>query len=178
MNKKSSLAIIAALLVVGVFIGRHLYFMPGIRNGDKVPAIEGLGIDGRKVRSEDYRGSYWILHFWGSWCPSCRKENVTLRTIYQSYKGQQIGSEKADFDILSIGAERNQEAWLKAMEKDSLDWPGHILAMDDFKHPILEKLGVRKLPTLFLVDPQGTVIAADPDIHELRKILDIRAKTH
>lgn len=177
--KKSIIWFITLLVVLASFwIGRYFYFLPGIKNGDKLPLIEGEGSDGRTISSANYEGTYWILHFWGSWCPSCRKENALLKELYASYKGKLLGKEQADFDILSVGAERNEESWLRAIEKDSLDWPGHIIAKDDFKHPILQKLEVRRLPTLFLIDPKGIVIASDPDIHELKKILTLRTQTN
>ena len=37
---------------------------------------------GKKMKLSDLRGKVVVLHFWGAWCPSCRREMPELQQLY------------------------------------------------------------------------------------------------
>ncbi len=72
--------------------------------------------DGNPVTlSQIAEGKLLLVDFWASWCPDCRKENPNVVAAYQKFHDQ-------GFDILGVSFDTNKEAWLAAIEKDSLTW--------------------------------------------------------
>ena len=48
---------------------------------------------GKKLKLSDYRGKVVLIHFWGSWCPSCNIEFHSLKRlnlVINRYMGQQV----------------------------------------------------------------------------------------
>ena len=119
-----------------------------------MPAFDATLDSGEMLQLKDLAGSYVLLHFWGSWCGPCRKENQEL---VQLYKGmQELGTDI--FEIVSIGIETNRESWLAAIEKDGLTWPYHVGAFQRFRSPLAKQFGVREIPTTYLIGPDGKII--------------------
>lgn len=46
----------------------------GIKRGMRFPDLALLDPKARPLRLSDLNGGVTVLHFWGSWCPHCRKE--------------------------------------------------------------------------------------------------------
>ena len=80
------------------------------------------------------------------------------------------------FSIVSIGVEKNEQAWRNAIRQDSLFWPHHILDQGDnlrfFNSALADLYGVKQVPTTFLINPKGLIIANDPSPAEVAEILE------
>jgi thiol-disulfide isomerase/thioredoxin len=103
-------------------------------------------------------GKAILLEFWASWCEPCRKSFPTLQKIIRQY--QPLGLE-----VVGISEDMQPEAWLKAIEKDSLQNWHHILSglKEDVEAKGPEKrisyqFGVTVFPTRILVDKTGIII--------------------
>lgn len=46
----------------------------GLRRGAVFPDLAFSAADGKGRRLSEWRGKVVVLHFWGSWCPPCRRE--------------------------------------------------------------------------------------------------------
>ncbi len=44
--------------------------------------------DGKLVSYDDYKGKPLVLHFWGTWCPYCKKLHPALERIRAKYEDQ------------------------------------------------------------------------------------------
>jgi thiol-disulfide isomerase/thioredoxin len=163
------------LLVLILFIViRYFYYRPSVINGEFAPNIEGVNNDGRIIGLEELKGQYVLIHFWGSWCGTCRKENKELVNIYEETRNKKYGQEKATLEFFSVGVEHRESSWERVIEQDGLVWENHIIALDLFKNPILESYGIRSIPNLFLVDPKGIIIGVGMKPQELKRILEKR----
>jgi hypothetical protein len=49
--------------------------------GKVAPELEGVGVDGEKLKLSDHRGKVVLLVFWGSWCEPCMSEVPHLRAL-------------------------------------------------------------------------------------------------
>ncbi|MDR2122265.1 MAG: AhpC/TSA family protein [Flavobacteriaceae bacterium] len=137
--------------------------------GKKVPLFEANTPEGQTVNLSERLGKgYLLIDFWASWCRPCRKENPNLVKVYDKYKSK-------GFDIFGVSLDREHRFWSKAIEDDKLVWTN----VSDLKHWYSQpaKLyGVRVIPSNFLVNSEGTIIAKNlrgNDLGEyLSKLLD------
>lgn len=113
----------------------------------QAPEFELPGIDGKVHHLSDYRGRYLLVNFWAVWCPPCRQEMPSMQGAYQELKGQR-------FEMLAIHVGPSIEDAAKFAEGQLLRFP---VVVDD--HMDLSGWQVEGLPTTFLVDPEGMIIA-------------------
>jgi len=119
------------------------------------PAIDFIESDtsGKPVSLSSFRGKYVLIKFWASWCHPCRAENKVLTPIYHKYKDK-------GFEVLGVSLDNavGKRAWIKAINDDGTDWT----QICDFKGSLNDaavKYGVMVVPTSFLVDPKGNIVA-------------------
>jgi peroxiredoxin len=106
---------------------------------------------GHLVKLSSLRGKYVLVDFWASWCGPCRKENPNVVAAYQKYHGK-------GFDIVGVSLDTKKDAWMKAIDKDSLAW-NHVSDLKGWESGIVKEYGIHAVPTNFLVDKEGKVIA-------------------
>jgi thiol-disulfide isomerase/thioredoxin len=109
------------------------------------------------------RGKYVFIDFWASWCGPCRAENPNLVKAYQKFKGK-------PFEIVGISLDEKKEPWLKAIEKDNLPWV-HLADLKGWENDLARHYGIRWIPSSFLLDPEGRIIARDLRGDALEKML-------
>jgi len=108
---------------------------------------------GRLFNLESLRGKYVLIDFWSSWCGPCRAETPNLKKAYEKY--HPLGLE-----IVSITWDDEEEDWFKAIEKDGMNWINlydYDIQNDNF--PTFDKYGVFGVPTIYLLDKDGYIIA-------------------
>ena len=165
MNFSKVLNVLLALAFLG-FIGYKIYQMPKFGDGEVAPGFQAELIDGKSFSLSDLNGSYVLLDFWGSWCGPCRKENPDLVKLHKTFNGKSFSDAKG-FEIVSVAIETNEKRWKRAIEKDQLNWPHHIVQLDRFKGPIALEYGVREIPTKYLLDTKGEILMVNPTFAKL-----------
>lgn len=131
----------------GKMVRAELY--PAGMIGEKVPDFTVKDASGKEYSlaqlSEGKK--YILIDFWASWCAPCRREIPNLKNLYAKY-----GSK--GFQIISISRDKNAEDWKKAIEDEQLTWPNFL---DESNIAKLYK--VRAIPTMYLVDADGRIVA-------------------
>lgn len=131
----------------GKMVRAELY--PAGMIGEKVPDFTVKDASGKEYSlaqlSEGKK--YILIDFWASWCAPCRREIPNLKNLYAKY-----GSK--GFQIISISRDKNAEDWKKAIEDEQLAWPNFL---DESNIAKLYK--VRAIPTMYLVDADGRIVA-------------------
>lgn len=151
------------LVLVAVLVGVYWYRTPAHAQGEQAPDFTGYLPNGDSMRLSDLRGKVVLLDFWGSWCGPCRQANPHLVQLHQKYAATGL------FEMVSVGIESKQQAWLNAIKNDKLLWKYHISDLKQFKDHVALLYGVRVIPTTILIDKQGVILGVKLSAAELDK---------
>ncbi|QHT66591.1 TlpA family protein disulfide reductase [Rhodocytophaga rosea] len=132
--------------------------------GKKAPDIELTDINGKTIKLSSLKGKVVLIDFWASWCGPCRKENPYTVEIYNAYKDK-------GFTVFSVSIDQSKDKWIKAVEKDELVWPYHVIDPKGWYGKAATTYKVEAIPATFLVDKDGTIVATDLRGAELDKTL-------
>lgn len=109
------------------------------------------------------KGGYLLIDFWASWCPPCRKENPNLVKTYEEFKDK-------GFNIVSVSLDSSLESWKKAINKDNLEWT-QLIDRKAWNGDGIKKYGIRLIPSNFLIDSNGKILAKNLKGDNLRNVL-------
>jgi peroxiredoxin len=115
------------------------------------PALRNT--EGRIISLESLRGRYVLLTFWSAHSQVSLQENLELKELYRLYN-------RRGFEIYQINLDVDEDLWKAAVRFDELPWIS--VREDDPANPEVARLfNVRELPSNFLFDRQGNVIASN-----------------
>ncbi|MGC9326229.1 MAG: TlpA family protein disulfide reductase [Candidatus Hinthialibacter sp.] len=124
--------------------------------GKTAPSFEGRLLDKKLLKLEDLfekNNKVVLLDFWASWCPPCRAEIPHLQEIYKEFHDEGL-------ELVSINVNESSEVIEKFKVKTPMPWK-HIR---DIKGEISKLYGVNSIPSLFLIDHNGVLVAMGSDL--------------
>ena len=133
--------------------------------GSVAPELEFLDPDGKVRKLSDLRGKVVLIDFWASWCGPCRKENPHVRAMYERYHDR-------GFEVFSVSLDNNKDRWKDAIAKDNLSWPNHVSDLKGWGSAAAKLYGVSSIPSTFLVDREGRIIAKGLRGEQLTAVLE------
>jgi len=131
--------------------------------GKPAPLFTQTDIDGKPVSLDSFKGQYVLVDFWASWCGPCRAENPNVVKTYKEYHPK-------GFTILGISLDNKKDKWLEAIKKDQLEWT-QVSDLKGWQNNVAELYGVQAIPTNFLLDKEGKIIAKGLRGEDLEKKL-------
>ena len=99
-----------------------------------------------------------LVDFWASWCGPCRMENPNVVSAYNRYKTAKFKNAKG-FVIYSVSLDKNKDSWVNAIKQDGLLWDTHVSDLMFWNSTAARAYGVNAIPTNFLLDANGVIIA-------------------
>lgn len=108
-----------------------------------VPSLRGQALS-----LADFKEHVVLLNFWATWCPPCREEMPSMERLYQRYRGR-------PFTIVAISIDKNVAAVAPFVGTYRLTFPVGL----DPQSEVADKYGIRALPTSYLIDRTGSVVA-------------------
>ncbi|MCU7865790.1 MAG: TlpA family protein disulfide reductase [Candidatus Thiodiazotropha sp. (ex Lucinoma borealis)] len=139
----SAFLVLISITAYAVAIGVRLYPNPKPANDFSLPDLTG------KIHQiTDYRGKAYILNFWATWCAPCIKEMPALERAAEILQEQEIL-------VLTVSSGETRQEIEKFINKTPINLP--ILL--DGNSKVMDKWKVLALPTSYIVDVEGMVVA-------------------
>jgi peroxiredoxin len=138
--------------------------------GATAPDFSQADVNGVPVKLSSFRGKYVLIDFWASWCGPCREENPNVVKAYNKYK-------EKNFTILGVSLDKmeGKDNWLSAIKSDGLSWT-QVSDLKFWNNEVAALYKVTAIPSNFLIDPNGKIVAKDlrgDDLeNKLKQLLD------
>lgn len=115
--------------------------------GNPAPDVEGIDLDGKKIKLSSYQGKVVLFDFWATWCGPCRAMIPHERELVKKMDGK-------PFALLSISADNDKSDLTDFLKTEQMPWSHWF---DGAGGPIAKKYKISAFPTLYLIDAKGVV---------------------
>ncbi|NEW60296.1 redoxin domain-containing protein [Sulfurovum sp. bin170] len=107
-----------------------------------LPDIKALSISGDEIAFVGDGTKPTVIHFWATWCPTCKIEAPNLESI------------KGEVHLVSVAVNSGTDSELRAFMEER----GYTYAVvNDKEGKLREKFDVGAFPTTFIYDANGTL---------------------
>ena len=105
-----------------------------------------------------------MLVYWASWCGPCRAEMPNVKEIYAKHHGDGL-------EILGVSLDEDADKWQKSIEDLDIPWH-HVSALKGWDCPVAAYFKVTGVPAMFIIDPDGVIVAQNLRGQELADFID------
>jgi len=138
--KKIVKEIVIALLMIFVVSNVMSYLRKPTLESNVLPQIEVKLLDGSAFSSKAIEGKPIIIHFWATWCPTCKLEAGNIQSVSEKYT------------VLTIAVQSGDDGKIDSyMKKNGLNFK----VLNDVDGLWAKKFKVEAFPTTFIYDSKG-----------------------
>jgi len=105
-------------------------------------------IDGTEFTLSDHQGKVVFLNFWTTWCGACRAQKPSLEALYERFRGREL-------EIIAVNIRESRSDVTAYMRQNNLNFPVAL----DLRGAVGAMYGVRGLPTTYIIDRRGLIVA-------------------
>jgi len=116
------------------------------------PAFVVRNLDGTEVSSDSFRGKTVLLDFWATWCQPCLDDLPRLTGLHDRYVDDGLV-------VLSLSIDEGDKAARKVKRTVKRRAARHPIYHDATDTPAWASYQVRVVPTQFLIDAEGQIVA-------------------
>lgn len=99
-----------------------------------------IDINNEPINFFEYKNEPLVVHFWGTWCPTCRTEASNIETLSEQY------------NVISIAVNSGSNESIRGyMNKHNLDYK----VINDTKGALAKKFDIGVYPTTLIYDAKG-----------------------
>lgn len=146
------------LILISLFVAAAGFFLPAeeekVAIGHKTPEIQLQNVNNEVVALSSLKGKIVLIDFWASWCRPCRYEmSHVLKPAYKRFHDKGL-------EIYSVSLDDKEALWHKALEQEQVSWV-NVSDLKGWRSPVAATYQVNKIPSTFLLDREGKLIAVD-----------------
>lgn len=128
------------------------------------PDLSAPDMYGNEMKLSSLDGYVILVDFWSAELGNSNALNADLKEIYRKY-------ESKGFRVYQVSVDTSKSTWINAVQEQRLPW----ISVCDFRgeaSPLLGTYNVKKLPSNYLIDRDGTIIGKDLYSTALEKRLE------
>ncbi len=131
----------------------YLHEFESLNIGQKAPDFTARTIDGQEISISKFKGQFVLLEFWATWCGPCIPEIPHLKKLHNRYQDD-------NFSIVGISLDRDKDALVKFINEREIEW-FQIYVENGWKSEIPRLFNVAGIPRMYLIGPEGNIVARD-----------------
>ena len=136
-----------------------------LKPGTPAPDFQLQTPDGKTLKFSDFaKGKYVVIDFWASWCPDCRKDMPEVIRMYN--KWHEMGVE-----FLGVSFDTDKQKWTDYIAQSGVPYPQVSELKRMNQSEVAKAYGVRWIPSLYLIGPDGKVLASTVLSYKIENML-------
>lgn len=116
------------------------------------PAFRALDLEGNEFSSEELAERVVLLDFWATWCQPCVDDLPRLSKLHERYSDRGL-------TVVGLSTDEGERAARKVARMLEKRKASHPVYMDATDYPAWAVYDVRVVPTQFLIDAGGNIVA-------------------
>ena len=114
------------------------------------------GLNGKKMKLEDFKGKVLYVDFWASWCGPCRQEFPHAKEL----KSMLSKDQKKQVEFLYISIDNSESKWREAIERYQIEGT-HAHSAGNLPDGAARFFNVSSIPRYMIFDQKGNVVDAN-----------------
>jgi len=131
--------------------------------GDSLPSASFVDRNGLTQNPAQWKGAYYLLEFWSSYCSHCLAQLEQKRALYQKYR-------YTGFKMLAFSLDEDPEMLNNTLQNAQFPWPV-IADLKGWGSKAVNTYKIDSIPFNFLVGPDGKVVMKNVDAIRLDSVL-------
>ncbi len=127
----------------------------------------GTMVNGKPVQAAQFKGRYVLIHYWATWCDTCKDDMKVIQSLLAKYGKQ--------FMPIGVNLDAEQAKVADFLKESRLPWPQIYEEGGLDSRPAVD-LGILSVPTMILLDENGEVINRNIHVAELSDYLEKNLK--
>ena len=158
--------LIFAAVIIALIACPAMAYTPHV--GDRAAPITGRdAISDTVMNLEDNLGSWVFVDFWASWCGPCMGELPNMLAETRPYRDSgDLRLFTVSLDAMSTADQMND-----VIKESGIDYPV-IFDGNGWSTVQAQEWGIHSIPTTFLINPHGVIVASDLRGDDLAPALD------
>ena len=131
-----------SLLILGVILNAMSYFRSPTFESKSDLKLNSVTISGHDTQSYERSGKPLLIHFWATWCPTCKLEASNIQRLSRH------------FNVLTVAVKSGSDADIQEyLNENNLDFE----VINDTNGILASRFKVPAFPTTFILNAQGAI---------------------
>lgn len=123
----------------------------------------GADLSGKALSTDQFRGKVVMVAYWATWCVPCTQDLPQVRELYKKYASK-------GFEIVGVNIDLEKTPVDAYLKEHKVTWP-QIHSAGGLESEAARNFGIVSLPTIFLIDTDGNVVAGNATVEDVKEFL-------